>query len=97
METILNLMENQKNNYANIEFESESKPLTKEAVEEADYIIGNYINCYEDGKLWANPIFNLEKYKEIEDVNKNKNVELILNERKKRKRRKTSTNKRSIN
>ena len=31
---------------------------------------------------------NLEKYKEIEDVNKNKNVELILNERKKEKEEK---------
>ena len=28
---------------------------------------------------------NLERYKEVEDVNKNKNVELILNERKKEK------------
>ena len=31
---------------------------------------------------------NLEKYKEIEDINKNKNVELILNERKKEKEEK---------
>ena len=31
---------------------------------------------------------NLERYKEIEDANKNKNVELILNERKKEKEEK---------
>ena len=31
---------------------------------------------------------NLERYKEVEDVNKNKNVELILNERKKEKEEK---------
>lgn len=33
--------------------------------EDADYIIANYINCDEDGKLWDNPVFNLEKYKEF--------------------------------
>ena len=31
--------------------------------ENADYVIGNYINCHEDGTLWEKPIFNLEKYK----------------------------------
>ena len=31
--------------------------------ENADYVIGNYINCQEDGTLWEKPIFNLEKYK----------------------------------
>ena len=29
----------------------------------ADYVIGNYINCYEDGKLWERPVFNTEKFK----------------------------------
>lgn len=33
--------------------------------EQADYVIGNYINCYEDGQLWEKPIFDLEKYKEF--------------------------------
>lgn len=33
--------------------------------ENADYVIGNYINCYEDGTIWANPIFNTEKYEEF--------------------------------
>ncbi len=34
--------------------------------ENADYVIGNYINCYEDGKVWPNPVFNLEKYKSFQ-------------------------------
>lgn len=33
--------------------------------ESADYVIGNYINCHENGELWDNPIFNTEKYKEF--------------------------------
>ena len=28
----------------------------------ADYVIGNYQNCYEDGTLWEKPVFNKEKY-----------------------------------
>ena len=28
----------------------------------ADYAIGNYINCDEDGTLWEKPIFDIEKY-----------------------------------
>lgn len=31
--------------------------------ESADYVIGNYINCHEDGTWWEKPIFNIEKYK----------------------------------
>lgn len=31
--------------------------------EDADYVIGNYINCFEDGTLWERPVFNKEKYK----------------------------------
>lgn len=30
--------------------------------EQADYVIGNYINCQEDGTLWEKPIFNTEKF-----------------------------------
>lgn len=30
--------------------------------ENADYVIGNYINCYEDSTIWPNPVFNKEKY-----------------------------------
>lgn len=33
--------------------------------EDADYVIGNYINSYENGDLWENPVFNREKYKEF--------------------------------
>lgn len=29
----------------------------------ADYVIGNYINCFENGKLYSSPIFNIDKYK----------------------------------
>ena len=28
----------------------------------ADYVIGNYLNCWEDGTLWDCPVFNVEKY-----------------------------------
>ena len=28
----------------------------------ADYIVGNYQNCTEEGELWENPVFNKEKY-----------------------------------
>ena len=41
--------------------------LVKKAIaEDADYVIGNYINCDEDGKLWEKPVFNTEKYKEFQ-------------------------------
>ena len=39
--------------------------LNKIESENADYVIGNYINCDEDGTVWANPIFNTEKYGEF--------------------------------
>lgn len=29
----------------------------------ADYVIGNYQNCTEEGQLWDNPVFNKDKYK----------------------------------
>ena len=32
--------------------------LNKIVAENADYVIGNYINCQEDGTLWENPVFN---------------------------------------
>ena len=40
--------------------------VNKIEAENADYVIGNYINCYENGELWPNPVFNKEKYKEFE-------------------------------
>ena len=36
--------------------------IKKAEKEQADYVIGNYTNCYEDGTLWENPVFNLQKY-----------------------------------
>ena len=33
--------------------------------EKADFVIGNYSNCNEDGTLWEKPVFNKEKYKEF--------------------------------
>lgn len=37
--------------------------LEKEITEKnADYVIGNYIHCSEEGKLWEYPIFRKEKY-----------------------------------
>ena len=32
----------------------------------ADFIVANYINADEDGKVWEKPIFNKEKYKNME-------------------------------
>ena len=32
----------------------------------ADFIIGNYINTDEDGTIWPNPIFNIEKYTDFQ-------------------------------
>ena len=37
--------------------------LNKIQKEDADYVIGNYINCDEDGTLWEKPVFNKDKYK----------------------------------
>ena len=39
--------------------------LNKIESENADYVIGNYINCDEDGTVWEKPIFNTEKYSEF--------------------------------
>lgn len=39
--------------------------INKIKKEDADYVIGNYINCNEDGTLWEKEIFNKEKYKEF--------------------------------
>lgn len=45
-------------------FEKSCEVLLKKIKEEdADFVIGNYINCHEDSTLWENPVFNLEKYK----------------------------------
>ena len=37
--------------------------ITKES---ADYVIANYTNCTEEGKLWEKPVFSLEKYSEFD-------------------------------
>lgn len=48
--------------------------------EDADYVIGNYINCYEDGTLWQNPVFNKEKYKGFKlDIKDYKDSFFIMN------------------
>lgn len=39
--------------------------LNKIENENADYVIGNYINCDEEGSLWEKPIFDTEKYHEF--------------------------------
>ena len=41
------------------------KLMKKMSQENADYVIGNYINCNDDGSLWEKPVFNAEKYKEF--------------------------------
>jgi len=54
--------------------------VSKIEAENADYVIGNYINCYEDGTLWANPVFNEEKYKEFRlDIKDYKDSFFIMN------------------
>ncbi len=41
--------------------------MAKKAIEkDADYVIGNYINCNEDDTLWEKPVFNTEKYHEFQ-------------------------------
>ncbi|MBQ9280031.1 MAG: glycosyltransferase [Clostridia bacterium] len=40
--------------------------LKKAEEKQADYVIGNYINCHEDSELWQKPIFSLEKYQEFQ-------------------------------
>lgn len=46
----------------------------------ADYVIGNYINCYEDGSLYSNPIFNLDKYKSFKlSIKDYKNSFYVMN------------------
>lgn len=48
--------------------------------EKADYVIGNYINCYEDGILWDKPVFDKEKYKEFKlDIKDYKDSFFIMN------------------
>lgn len=47
-----------------------NKMMQKILQEDADYVIGNYINCDEDGTYWKNPVFSLEKYKTFKlDIN----------------------------
>jgi len=46
----------------------------------ADYVIGNYINCDEDSKLWDNPVFNKEKYNNFKlDIKDYKKSFFIMN------------------
>lgn len=46
----------------------------------ADYVIGNYQNCNEDGTIWKNPIFNKEKYKNFKlSIKDYKNSFFIMN------------------
>ena len=48
--------------------------------ETADYVIGNYINCNENGTLWKTPIFNNEKYKSFKlDIKDYKDSFYIMN------------------
>lgn len=46
----------------------------------ADYVIGNYQNCYEDGTLWEKPVFSKEKYKNFKlNIKDYKNSFFIMN------------------
>lgn len=46
----------------------------------SDYVIGNYQNCMENGTLWDNPVFNVEKYKSFKlDIKDYKNSFFIMN------------------
>lgn len=54
--------------------------INKAIKEDADYVIGNYINCYEDSTLWEKPIFDIEKYKEFKlDIKDYKDSFFIMN------------------
>lgn len=44
--------------------EDSIRPMVEEIEKrDADYVVANYQNCNDDGKLWERPVFNLEKYK----------------------------------
>ncbi len=46
----------------------------------ADYVIGNYQNCTEEGELWDFPVFDINKYKEFKlDIKDYKNSFFIMN------------------
>lgn len=46
----------------------------------ADYIIGNYQNCNEDGTVWEDPVFNKEKYNSFKlNIKDYKNSFYIMN------------------
>ena len=46
----------------------------------ADYIVANYMNCNEDGSLWAKPIFDTNKYKNFKvEINDYKDSFFIMN------------------
>lgn len=54
--------------------------VDKAIKEDADYVIGNYINCYEDSTLWERPIFDTEKYKTFKlDIHDYKDSFFIMN------------------
>lgn len=46
----------------------------------ADYVVGNYQNCTEEGELWENPVFDKEKYKNFKlSIKDYKNSFFIMN------------------
>jgi len=46
----------------------------------ADYVIGNYQNCYEDSTLWETPVFSLKKYNKFKlSIKDYKNSFFIMN------------------
>lgn len=48
--------------------------------ENADYVIANYTNCNDSGKLWEKPVFNTEKYKSFKlDIKDYKDSFYIMN------------------
>ncbi len=54
--------------------------IEKITKEDADYVIGNYINCDENGDIWQTPVFNNEKYKTFKlDIRDYKDSFFIMN------------------
>lgn len=46
----------------------------------ADFVIGNYQNCMEDGTLWEKPVFNTDKYRNFKlDIKDYKKSFFIMN------------------
>lgn len=63
-----------------LELDAVEKMCKEIQTKEADYVIGNYINCTEEGEKWDKPYFDLQKYNPFKlDINDYQNSFFIMN------------------